>query len=80
MFLSILVTMTAAAQVRITIERELGRTPIAVPDFATAPGQEALGIELANVIRYDLEFTGLFDLVSPDRFPKTICPSEDGSL
>lgn len=61
----------AAAQIPIDITRKPGRIPIAVPDFATAPGHESLGRELAEVIRYDLGFTGLFDLIPPERFPRT---------
>lgn len=55
----------------IVITRDAARTPIAVPDFATPPGQEALGAELAAVVRNDLEFTGLFQLLDRSRYPST---------
>ncbi len=45
------------------------RFAAAVPAFATAPGQEALGIEMAQVIAYDLEFSGLFNILSQARYP-----------
>ena len=70
--LAALVTAAAAAQVQIDITRQIDRrTPIAVPDFVTAPGHEALGAELAEVIRYDLEFTGLFQLLDRSQFPSS---------
>lgn len=68
--LAAVLAASASAQVQIDITRELDRrTPIAVPDFVTAPGNEALGAELAEVIRYDLEFTGLFQLLDRSQFP-----------
>ena len=60
---------SSGGPVGIDIMGTLGRAVIAVPDFAAAPGQEALGRELASIIRYDLEFTGLFDLLPQERFP-----------
>lgn len=65
----------AAAQaapdaLHIDITRVDRRTAVAVPDFATAPGQEALGRELADIVRYDLDFTCLFSLLPRDRFPR----------
>lgn len=42
---------------------------IAVPDFAVAPGLEALGSEMAQVVAYDLEFTGLFRILPRASYP-----------
>lgn len=46
------------------------RTPIAVPYFAAAPGAENDAKELAEVIAYDLDFTGLFYILEPGRYPR----------
>ncbi|MBI4558384.1 MAG: Tol-Pal system beta propeller repeat protein TolB [Candidatus Hydrogenedentes bacterium] len=57
--------------VRITTEGAIDkRIPIAVPDFAAAPGQEALGKELAQVVTYDLEFTGSVTILPRESYPK----------
>jgi len=45
------------------------KIPIAVPVFGGTPGTEALAKEMTEVMRFDLLFTGLFDLLPPDRFP-----------
>ncbi|MBN2310886.1 MAG: Tol-Pal system beta propeller repeat protein TolB [Candidatus Hydrogenedentes bacterium] len=42
---------------------------IAVPPFATAPGLEALGQKMAALLRYDLDFTGLFTVLLPHQYP-----------
>jgi len=62
---------SAPGAVRIDITRVDQRIAIAVPDFAAAPGQEALGAELAEIVRYDLDFSCLFTLLSRDRYPKS---------
>lgn len=46
------------------------RIPIAVPAFVTAPGQEALGAEMANVVANDLDFTGLLRILTRPEFPQ----------
>jgi len=46
-----------------------GRIPIAIPDFCTAPGQEALGKTMASVLAYDLYFSGIFGIVPPTAYP-----------
>ena len=46
-----------------------GKIPIAVPDFGGAAGVEAVAREMTQVIRFDLAFTGLFDLLPQDQFP-----------
>lgn len=42
---------------------------IAVPDFAAAPGMEELGREMAQVVAYDLEFSGLFRILPRSSYP-----------
>jgi len=42
---------------------------VAVPDFATAPGKGALGIEMARVLSDDLVFSGLFAALPPPSYP-----------
>jgi TolB protein len=62
----------AWAQNPIVLESGQGvdsRTPIAVPPFVAVPGQEALAQEMAEAIRYDLEFTGLFNILMPSQYP-----------
>lgn len=67
--LAITFALGATAQIQIDITRSLGRTPVAVPDFAAAPGEQALGANLAQIMRNDLAFTGLFDILPQDRYP-----------
>ncbi len=43
--------------------------PIAVPDVGAAPGMESVAKTIAEVIRFDLRFTGLFRLLSPSQYP-----------
>ncbi|MBI2425195.1 MAG: Tol-Pal system beta propeller repeat protein TolB [Candidatus Hydrogenedentes bacterium] len=46
------------------------RTPIAVPPFATAdPALKEIASELAEVLAYDLEFSGLFNLLPASQYP-----------
>jgi TolB protein len=47
------------------------RVLAAVPPFATDAGHEALGAEMAKVIAYDLDFSGLFRILPPERYPAT---------
>ncbi len=47
------------------------RVAMAVPDFACAPGLEAMAKEMSEVISYDLLFTGLFTLLPKTSFPPT---------
>lgn len=47
------------------------RIPIAVPPFASGPGAEAYGVELATVIAADLGFSGLFSIVGRKQYPPT---------
>lgn len=46
-----------------------GRIPVAVPDFCTAPGQEALGKTMASVLAYDLHFSGVCSILPPSSYP-----------
>ncbi len=48
-----------------------GRIPIAVPDCCTAPGQEAIGKAMAQVLAYDLYFSGVFGIVPLNAYPRT---------
>jgi TolB protein len=57
---------------RVTIQSTGGldaRIGVAVPTFATPPGQDALASQMTEVMRYDLEFTGLVRLLRPEEFP-----------
>lgn len=45
------------------------RIPIAVPSFLAAPGLEGYGPTMAQVLAADLDFTGLFQVVTSDRYP-----------
>lgn len=51
-----------------TIDR---RTPVAVPDFGAAPGLETVAKEMSDVITYDLLFTGLFQTLPHENFPRS---------
>jgi TolB protein len=64
-----LFSLSASAQVTIDITKGGLRTPIAVPDMGAEPGLVSIGMELAETIRYDLEFTGLFNLVPKSSYP-----------
>ncbi len=52
-----------------TTERLDPRMAIAVPPFATAPGLEAYGPNLARVMARDFDFSGMFRIIGPDRYP-----------
>lgn len=61
------------AQQTVTIKTEGtpdSRIPIAIPDFCTAPGQEAMGREMARILSHDLEFSGIFTILPPERYPR----------
>ena len=45
------------------------RIPIAVPPFQTEPNVSAYSRTLSDTMAYDLEFTGLFNLVGEDQYP-----------
>ncbi|HOE67032.1 MAG TPA: Tol-Pal system beta propeller repeat protein TolB [Candidatus Hydrogenedentes bacterium] len=45
------------------------RIPIAIPAFSAPPGQEALGQELAAIVAYDLDFSGVFRVLPRDSYP-----------
>ena len=47
------------------------RIGVAVPTFAMPPGQDALASQMTEVMRYDLDFTGLIRLLRPEEFPAT---------
>ncbi len=63
--------VSASSQVTITSEGRPGdpRIPVAVPDFACAPGSEALAKEVAAVIGFDLDFSCVFRLVPASQYP-----------
>lgn len=74
MFASLMVALWigVSASAQVTIESSRGgdpRIPIAVPDFAAAPGSEALAQEMAATIAFDLDFSCVFRLVTPDKYP-----------
>lgn len=45
------------------------RLAVAIPDFAAVPGMEQAAKEMAQVVAYDLDFTGLFAIVAPASYP-----------
>ncbi len=45
------------------------RIPVAVPEYVSASGLEDLGRELTEAMRYDLEFSGYFDVLPESDFP-----------
>jgi len=47
------------------------RIPIAVPPFPTDAAMTAWGAKLSAVMANDLEFTGLFTIVPPSKYPPT---------
>ena len=47
------------------------RVPVAVPDFAAAPGLEAVAREMTEVVIYDLMFTGLCRTLPRQSYPLT---------
>jgi TolB protein len=67
-----IMALPAAAWAQVDLGDIVGRgqrTPVAVPDFATQPGMEGLGAELAQVVSDDLNFTGMFNLLPRERYP-----------
>lgn len=69
----VLVSLTAFAQETVT-GNIVGtpadkRIPVAVPTFVTAPGSESLGVEMAQVLSDDLDYTGLIRVLSRAEFP-----------
>lgn len=46
------------------------RIPVAVPTFVTAPGSESMGVEMAQVLSDDLDFTGLIRVLTRPEFPQ----------
>jgi TolB protein len=68
--LCLVVAASAFGQVKIDVQpTDDIRYPIAVPPFATAPGMEKLGQELARAVSYDLDFSGQFVLLPPESYP-----------
>jgi len=63
----------ASAQPAVRIDSTIGlgtRIPIAVPPFATSdPSLAWVANEMAEVVAYDLEFSGLFSLVPKTQYP-----------
>ncbi|MCF6284782.1 MAG: Tol-Pal system beta propeller repeat protein TolB, partial [Candidatus Hydrogenedentes bacterium] len=67
----VLATQSVWAQMEIESRRNIdARIPIAVPPCAsTDPALAALATELAQVVADDLAFSGLFSVLSADRYP-----------
>ena len=65
-----LMAMPAAAQIEIDITKgNLDPVPIAVPDFISSDVKTgSVGADIAEVIRQDLERSGLFDSLDPASF------------
>ena len=62
--------LPASAQLEIDITKgNIDPLPIAVPEFITSDARiQQIGADMADVIRQDLERSGLFDSLSPDSF------------
>jgi len=62
--------LPASAQLEIDITKgNIDPLPIAVPEFITSDARiQQIGADMAEVIRQDLERSGLFDALSPDSF------------
>jgi TolB protein len=69
--LALLISGAAQAQqgYKGTIVGQQDRSGVAVPPFATAPGQEQVGRELAAVMAYDLEFSGEYRILPEQQYP-----------
>ncbi len=69
-WLGVLIAPSAQAQLQIDITKgNLDPTPIAVPDFITSDARVAqIGKDLAQVVRADLERSGLFKALDPASF------------
>ena len=53
---------------------------IAAPDFAGAnPSSQPLGKQFSDVVRADLEYSGIIDLISPSMYPLQV-PSQPSEL
>lgn len=64
--------LPAAAQTSVSIDIRGGvdpRIPIAVPPFACQPGLESVAREMADVIAFDLDFSGLFTILPAAEYP-----------
>ncbi len=61
--------MPAAAQLRVRVdEGNFKPTPIAIPDFQVTGTNTQLARQIVDVVRADLESTGLFDMQNPASF------------
>ncbi len=71
--LSLCLAAPAAAQLEIDITKgNLEPLPIAVPDFISGDAQARdIGKDIADVVRNDLERSGLFDALDPSSFIET---------
>ncbi len=67
----VLAAGSAAQDINIVSTNTLDmRTPVAVPVFAADdPGLAEIAKEMSEVVAYDLDFSGLFKLLSRDQFP-----------
>lgn len=72
-FLTLFVAVSASAQLEIDITKgNLDPTPIAIPDFiAGTQAERDFGRQIAEVIRADLERSGLFRALDPASFLET---------
>lgn len=64
----------AAAEIQVDITRgSVEPIPIAIKNFdATTPANLKLGEDMASVVRANLQRSGLFDAINPNRFPKNL--------
>ena len=71
--MAFLLSLPAQAQLEIDITKgNLDPVQIAIPNFlATTQSERDLGVQIANVIRADLERSGLFIALNPASFLET---------
>ena len=61
--------MPAAAQLQVRVdEGNFQPTPLAIPDFEVRGANAEMAEDIADVVRADLESTGLFDIQNPASF------------
>ncbi len=77
--LLIFVPIFAGAQTEINVRGSGRLVPIAIPDICS-PGRPEVGAELGDVIRRDLELSGYFEVMNPNRFIESPikCSAQDG--
>jgi TolB protein len=78
-FVSLFLAQLGIAQTEINVRGSGRLVPIAIPNVC-APGRTDVGDELGDVIRRDLELSGYFEVMNPNRFIESPikCTGQDG--